>query len=93
MSTKLMTKMTNKNRGLILLSGGLDSIVCLGVYKEKYGISNALFFDYGQMAKEKELKAVKNICKFYKIKLKVINLPWLKQLSKTSSLTSNDNSD
>ena len=83
----MMKKMT-KNKGLILLSGGLDSQVCLGAYKEVYGITQALFFNYGQLSKEKELKAVKSLCKFYKIKLKIINLPWLKNLSKSSSLTS-----
>ena len=87
---KQMMKMKmnkTKQKSIILLSGGLDSLVCLGVFKEKYNIEFALFFDYGQASYKKELEAVKKICKHYNIKLKKISLPWLKNLSKTSALT------
>ncbi|MBQ6515909.1 7-cyano-7-deazaguanine synthase QueC [bacterium] len=85
----MMKTTMNKNskKSIILLSGGLDSLVCLGVFKEQYNIDFALFFDYGQRSYKKELEAVKKICKHYKVKLKKINLPWLKNLSGTSVLT------
>jgi len=83
-----MMKMNKTGKkSMILLSGGLDSLVCLGVFKEQYNIDFALFFDYGQRSYKKELEAVKKICKHYNVKLKKINLPWLKNLSKTSVLT------
>ena len=86
---KPMTKNIDNKKSLILLSGGLDSLVCLGVFKDKYNIDFALFFNYGQLSYKNELNSVKKICKHYKIKLKTINLPWLKNLSKTSVLTQN----
>lgn len=85
----MMKKSSDKPKSLILLSGGLDSLVCLGVFKDKYNIDFALFFNYGQLSYKNELNSVKKICKHYKIKLKIINLPWLKNLSKTSVLTRN----
>ena len=36
------------NKSIILLSGGLDSLVCLGAVKDEYNIELALTFDYGQ---------------------------------------------
>ena len=42
------------SKGIILLSGGLDSLVSLGLGIKKYGISLALTFDYGQKAVKQE---------------------------------------
>lgn len=71
-------------KSIILLSGGLDSLVALGISKEKYGIALALTFDYGQKSAKFEIEASKKICKFYKIKHKVIKLGWLKDITKTA---------
>ncbi len=38
----------NANKSIILLSGGLDSVISIATAKEKYNISLALTFDYGQ---------------------------------------------
>ena len=48
-------------KGIILLSGGLDSLVSLGVSKEKYNIRLALTFDYGQNPVKREIKTSKKI--------------------------------
>ena len=72
------------NRGIILLSGGLDSLCALGLSKDKYLIDLALTFDYGQKSAKQEIKASGEICKFYKIKHKVINLDWLKEITRTA---------
>ncbi|MBP3925169.1 7-cyano-7-deazaguanine synthase QueC [bacterium] len=77
------------NKSIILLSGGLDSLVSLGFSKEKYNISLALTFDYGQKSAEYEIEASKNICAYYKINHKVIKLDWLKEITHTS-LVSDD---
>lgn len=77
-------------KGIILLSGGLDSLVSLGIGIEKYGISLALTFDYGQKAVEKEISTSKNICDYYKIEHKVIKLDWLKEVTHTALVSNED---
>lgn len=72
------------SKGIILLSGGLDSLVSLGLGMEKYGISLALTFDYGQKALEQEIMTSKNICDYYKIEHKIIKLDWLKNVTHTA---------
>ncbi len=39
-------------KSIILLSGGLDSLVSLGLKKEELNITLALTFDYGQKSKQ-----------------------------------------
>jgi len=75
------------NRGIILLSGGLDSLVSLGIAKEKYNITLAITFDYGQKSAKAEIEASKAICDFYKIEHKIIKLDWLKEITHTSIVT------
>lgn len=77
-------------KGIILLSGGLDSLVSLGIGIEKYGISLALTFDYGQKAVEQEISTSKNICDYYKIEHKVIKLDWLKDVTHTALVSNED---
>lgn len=77
-------------KSVILLSGGLDSVVALGVYKEEYGIELALTFDYGQKSAIQEIEASKNICKHYNIKHKIITLDWLKEITHTSLVSDDD---
>lgn len=81
-----------QNKAVILLSGGLDSLVALGVLKkeEKYNVVLALTFDYGQKAASKEIETSKKICEFYKIEHKVIKLDWLKEITKTSLVSDSE---
>lgn len=71
-------------KSIILLSGGLDSVVSLALCKEKYNIELALTFDYGQKSAEKEINACKKICEHYKMQIKVIKLDWLKEITRTA---------
>lgn len=71
-------------KSIILLSGGLDSLVSLGLKKEELNIELALTFDYGQKAAISEIENSKQICEYYNIKHKVIKLDWLKEITKTS---------
>lgn len=71
-------------KSIILLSGGLDSVVSLGITKEKYNITLALTFDYGQKSAKQEIETSAKICAYYKIQHKVIKLDWLKEITHTS---------
>ena len=71
-------------KSIILLSGGLDSLVSLGLGKEKYNVTFALTFDYGQKSARQEIEASKNICQYYDIKHEVITLDWLKNITTTA---------
>ncbi len=71
-------------KSIILLSGGLDSLVALGMCREEYGIDFALTFDYGQKSADLEIDASHKICEFYNVKHKVIKLDWLRDITHTS---------
>lgn len=45
--------------GVVLLSGGIDSAVCLAIAKERLDNVYPVFFRYGQKSQEEELRAVK----------------------------------
>ena len=71
-------------KSIILLSGGLDSLVSLGLAKDKYNITLALTFDYGQKSAIQEIQAARLICDYYKIEHQVIKLDWLKAITHTA---------
>jgi 7-cyano-7-deazaguanine synthase len=58
---------------LVLLSGGLDSMACLTYYKPRASVS-ALFVDYGQLARTRELKAAKAVAGHFGIGLRTLRL-------------------
>lgn len=82
---------TTKKTAVILLSGGLDSLVSLDIAKKKnIDIKLALTFNYGQKALQDEIEAASEICKYYKIEHKIIDIPFLKEISK-NALTQAEN--
>lgn len=85
-----MTEIQN-NKSVILLSGGLDSLVSLGVSKDTFNIILALTFNYGQRTAKKEIEASKRISEHYSIEYKVIELPWLKEITTTSLVNREEN--
>lgn len=71
-------------KSIILLSGGLDSLVSLAIAKDEYNIKLALTFDYGQKSAKQEISASKKICEHFNIDHKVIKLDWLQEITQTS---------
>lgn len=61
------------SKAIVLLSGGVDSTTCLAIAKKKYKKIIAVSIDYGQTHK-RELKAAEDICKYYNIEHRVIDL-------------------
>lgn len=78
-----------EKKSIILLSGGLDSLVTLGIGIKKYNIRLALTFDYGQNPVKKEIEASKKIADFYGIEHKVIILPFLKEVTNNAFVGGN----
>lgn len=78
------------NKALILLSGGLDSLVALDIASKDNNMVLALNFNYGQKAFREENEASAKIAKKYNIELKTINLPYLKEVC-NNALTDNKN--
>lgn len=77
-------------KSIILLSGGLDSLVSLGLKKDELNVSLALTFDYGQKSAKQEIEASARICEHYNIEHKVISLDWLKNITQTSLVSNID---
>lgn len=71
-------------KSVILLSGGLDSLVSLGLKKEELNIALALTFDYGQKSAQKEIASSKKICDYYNIEHEVIKQDFLRNITQTS---------
>ena len=63
------------NKAIILLSGGLDSVTLAHFVKKELNKDvKALFFDYGQLQLEQELKHTAQCCEELKIPLEVVKL-------------------
>ncbi len=72
------------NKSIVLLSGGLDSLVSLGLLKDEYNVDTALTFDYGQKSASDEITASARISVYYGIRHEVITLDWLKRITSTA---------
>jgi len=76
-------------KAIVLVSGGMDSLVCAGeAFKEKHAVS-FLHMNYGQKTSDRERKSFEDIANFYGVKdadRKVIDMTFLKQIG-GSSLT------
>lgn len=69
---------------VVLLSGGLDSAVCLGQAVAVDDVRLALTFDYGQRAREKEIEAASQLAAFYRVPHRVIRLEFLEEITRTA---------
>lgn len=70
---------------VIVLSGGQDSVTCLGLALAQYSSVVAIAFDYGQRHKV-ELECAAAVCKRHGVPLEVVPVPMLSKLV-TSALT------
>lgn len=74
---------------IVLLSGGMDSLVCAGIAAKEHQNVYALHMNYGQKTSAREQVSFKEIADHYKIpveKRKIIDMTFLKQIG-GSSLT------
>jgi 7-cyano-7-deazaguanine synthase len=64
---------------LILLSGGIDSSVCLTFLQAQGRDISSLFIDYGQSSAKEERAAALSISDFYKVPIKVVEVSGFRQ--------------
>ena len=74
----------NSNKAVLLLSAGLDSAVNLALAKKELSVMLALTMNYGQRAAVQEIKHAEKLAAYYEVPHKIIDLPWLKELSPVS---------
>jgi len=78
----------NKDKAIVVFSGGQDSTTCLFWAKKKFKEVIAVSFDYNQKHKL-ELECAKDICKKYNVEHHILDLNLLNQLA-PNSLTRQD---
>lgn len=73
----------NKEKAVVVFSGGQDSTTCLFWAKKRYKEVIAVSFDYGQKH-SLELECAKDICKKYDVEHHIMDLNLLNQLASNS---------
>ncbi len=76
-------------KSIVLLSGGMDSLVCAGIAMNESKDVSFVHMNYGQKTSTRERQSFEEIADFYKIpteKRKIIDMTFLKQIG-GSSLT------
>ena len=73
----------NKEKAVVVFSGGQDSTTCLLWAKKRYKEVIAVSFDYGQKH-SLELECAKDICKKYDVEHHIMDLNLLNQLAPNS---------
>lgn len=77
-------------KGVVLLSGGLDSAVCLAHGVRDGTVILCLTFDYGQQAAQREVEAAAALSRHYGVPHCTISLPFLAQVTSTALGTGAD---
>ncbi len=81
--------MTEKNKAVVLVSGGMDSLVTAALASLSY-VPSFLHLNYGQRTESRELKAFNEIADFYSVKNRLVSrIDPLKHVG-GSSLTDED---
>ncbi|MCG9967637.1 7-cyano-7-deazaguanine synthase QueC [Pelotomaculum terephthalicicum JT] len=75
-------------KGIVLLSGGLDSAVSLACALRESDIVLCLTFDYGQRASQNEIKAAASLAGHYRLRHQVVEVPFLRDITGTALVKS-----
>ncbi|RME18214.1 MAG: 7-cyano-7-deazaguanine synthase QueC [Bdellovibrio sp.] len=75
-------------KAVVLLSSGLDSTVNLYRACQDLDVVLALTFDYGQKAASQEIAYSRKHCEKLGVSHKVVELPWLSQISQSALVSS-----
>ncbi len=73
-------------KSIVLLSGGMDSVLTLAIAKQSFEVA-ALHINYGQITEDKELWAFNKLCDYYEVAQRlIVDIKYLTQIG-GSSLT------
>src|ERR1700730_582819 len=69
-----MGRDSQSSKGVVLLSGGMDSCVTAAIARERHGAENiaALHAGYGQRTQARELRAFMEIADFYEMRERLV---------------------
>ena len=83
-----------KKIAVVVMSGGQDSVTCLGLALAEYDEVQCITFDYGQKHSVEIGQAVA-ICALYEVPITLMKIPMLQQLGDSALIKDNDcgNSD
>jgi 7-cyano-7-deazaguanine synthase len=62
----------NQKKCVVVLSGGMDSALCMAIAKADGYKLAALHLNYGQLTEKREEKAFLDICEFYRVEEKIV---------------------
>ena len=68
------------NRAIVLLSGGLDSVVSLALADKELEVRLVLFLNYGQRALVNERISVVSVVSYYGLPLQEVDITWMRAL-------------
>ncbi|MEW6446774.1 MAG: 7-cyano-7-deazaguanine synthase QueC [Bacillota bacterium] len=77
-------------KSVVLLSGGLDSAVCLAHGVRDGTVLLCLTFDYGQQAASREIEAAAALSRYYGVPHRVTHLSFFAEITKTALVTGAD---
>lgn len=80
--------MTQKEKAIAVISGGLDSFVALAAALREFNVILGITYDYGQHAAKQEIEAASAICRHYAIEHREISLPFWKNLPDVALVSS-----
>ena len=78
----------NREKSIVLLSGGLDSVVSFTCACQESEVCLVLTFDYGQRAARKEVEAAHECCRLLGVPHRVIFLDWLSEITNSALVDS-----
>ncbi len=78
-------------RSVILLSGGLDSTVNLARAVSETEVAMVFYFDYGNKSAQREISSFRKISSHFKVKSRVISLPWLETITHSAIVDTRKN--
>ncbi len=78
----------SKEKAVVLLSGGMDSVTAFYWALEKFEVLAALSFDYGSKHNEREIPFAAHHCKKENVKHTVVSLPFVNELFQSDLLKS-----
>lgn len=84
----------SKDLAIVLVSGGMDSLVCAAHANELHENLSFLHLNYGQKTENRELQSFKEIADFYQVpeeRRKVIDVTFLRQIGGSSLTDQNIN--